>query len=71
MDVLIWTGVAISVAGIAALIWCGVYAMRARRQARSDDELRARLQRAVLVNLAALGASVLGLMLVVLGIFLG
>lgn len=71
MDVLIWTGVAISVAGIAALIWCGVYAMRARRQASSDDDLRARLQRAVLVNLAALGASVLGLMLVVLGIFLG
>jgi hypothetical protein len=71
MDWLIWVGAAISLGGVAALVWCIVYALRARRAGLDDETLRARLQRAVIVNLAALFVSTIGLMMVVLGIFLG
>ena len=71
MDWLIWTGAAISLAGVGVLVWCIFFAIRARREARNETDLRARLQRAVLVNFGALAVSVLGLMMVVTGIFLG
>ena len=70
MDWLIWTGAAVSLAGVGALVWCILFAMRARREARDETDLRARLQRAVLVNFGALAVSVLGLMMVVIGIFM-
>ncbi len=70
MDGLIWTGAAVSLAGVGALVWCILFAMRARREARDEIDLRARLQRAVLVNFGALAVSVLGLMMVVVGIFM-
>ncbi len=71
MDWLIWTGAAISLGGVGLLIWCVFFAMRARREATDETDLRARLQRAVIVNFAALAISTLGLMMVVAGIFLG
>ncbi|NYS25132.1 hypothetical protein HUK65_09020 [Rhodobacteraceae bacterium 2376] len=70
MDWLIWTGAAVSLAGVGALVWCILFAMRARREARDEIDLRARLQHAVLVNFGALAVSVLGLMMVVVGIFM-
>lgn len=71
MQGLILIGTGVSVAGLAAIVWCIVYALRARRAGLADAELRARLQRAVLVNLAALGVSAIGLMLIVMGIVFG
>lgn len=71
MDWLIWTGAAVSLGGVAALLWCVVYALRARRAGLEDAALRARLKTAVLVNLVALMISALGLMIVVAGIMLG
>lgn len=71
MDWLIWIGAAISLAGVAGLVWCILLATRARRAGLSDEEMRARLQRVVMLNMAALGVSALGLMCVVLGILLG
>lgn len=71
MDWLIWTGAAVSMGGVAALLWCVVYALRARRAGLDDVALRARLKTAVLVNLVALMVSALGLMIVVAGIVLG
>ena len=68
MEMLIWAGAAVSLAGLAGIVWCIVQAARARRAGRPDAELRARLQRVVLVNLSALFVSVIGLMLVVLGV---
>ena len=59
MEGLIWAGAAVSLAGLAGLVWCILYA------------LRARLQRAVVVNLAALLVSAIGLMMIVIGILLG
>lgn len=71
MEYLIWIGAAIALAGVAGLVWCIILALRARRAGLSDDELRARLQHVVVLNMAALGVSALGLMCVVAGILLG
>ena len=71
MEFLIWIGAAIALAGVAGLVWCIVLALRARRAGLPDDELRARLQHVVVLNMAALGVSALGLMCVVAGILLG
>lgn len=70
MGILIWVGAALTLAGIAGLVWCIVLAMRLRKAGLPDDALRARLQRVVMLNLGALGVSALGLMAVVMGIAL-
>ena len=70
MEYLVWAGAAVSVAGVAGLIWCILYVLRLRKAGLDDATLRARMQKAVMVNFAALGVSTLGLMLVVVGIFL-
>jgi hypothetical protein len=70
MQAMIWAGAALTLLGVAALVYCVLRALKARRAGLPDDALRAELQRVVLINLGALGVSFLGLMLVVLGIFL-
>jgi hypothetical protein len=71
MDILIWAGTAVTVAGLAGLVGCILAVARARRAGLPDDELRARLARIVAWNLGALLLSAIGLMLVVVGILLG
>ncbi|NJM84527.1 MAG: hypothetical protein HC844_20620 [Tabrizicola sp.] len=71
MQALIWSGSLVSIIGIGVLVYCILRAMRARRAGLEDAAMRAELQRVVMINMAALGVSALGLMLVVLGIFLG
>ncbi len=71
MQILIVAGAIISLAGVGGLIYCVLRAWRARRSGLPDEAMRAELQRIVLINMAALGVSALGLMLVVLGILLG
>ena len=68
---IIWAGAALTLAGLAALIWCIVTVARARRAGLDDAALRARMRRVLVVNMGALAASTIGLMMVVLGIFLG
>ncbi|WP_264210006.1 hypothetical protein [Leisingera thetidis] len=70
-DLIVWTGAALSVAGLLGLVWCIVRVARARRQDLDDDALRAVVQSVLPYNLGALLLSVLGLMLVMAGIFLG
>ncbi|MCC5959959.1 MAG: hypothetical protein JJU08_11525 [Rhodobacteraceae bacterium] len=70
MEYLIWTGALISVAGIAGLVWCIVYVMNLRKSGLDDTAMRARMQKAVMINFAALAVSTLGLMMVVVGVFL-
>lgn len=71
MDILVPIGVALSILGLLGLLGCIVAALRARRAGLDDTALRTRLQGLVAWNLGALMLSMLGLMLVILGLFLG
>ena len=70
-EMLVWAGAAVTLAGLALLILCILRVARARRSAGDEAELRAALQKIVPVNLGALFLSMLGLMMVVIGIILG
>ena len=71
MDNLIWIGAVVTLVGLAGLIWCILSVQRARRDGLGDDAMKARLQKVVALNMGALFLSVIGLMLVVVGILLG
>lgn len=71
MDILIWSGAAISLIGLVGLFWSIFLVNRARKAGLEDEELRAAVQKALPLNLGALFLSVIGLMLVIVGIFLG
>ena len=70
-DGLIWGGTALTLVGLVALAWCILTAARAKARVADDDAIRATMRKVVAVNMAALAASILGLMFVVLGIMLG
>lgn len=70
-DLIVWAGAALSIAGLAGLVWCIIKVARARRRQLDDEALRAVVQSVLPFNLGALLLSVLGLMLVMVGIFLG
>ncbi len=67
---MIWLGAAVSVVGLAGLIWCIVIAASAKRNSLDDDEMRTRLQKVVVLNMIALLLSLIGLAMVVVGIML-
>jgi hypothetical protein len=71
MDWLIWIGAVISLLGLCGLILSIVQVNKARRAKLPDDEMRAAVQKALPLNLGSLFLSVIGLMAVILGIFLG
>lgn len=71
MDALIWIGALLTLVGVALLTWCILIAARARSEGLEDEALKARLQKVVAMNLGALAISAIGLMMVILGIFLG
>jgi hypothetical protein len=71
MQALIWSGAAVSLLGLAGLVWCIAIVNGARRKGLPEDEMTAVLRRIIPRNLAALFLSVIGLMMVVVGIFLG
>ena len=70
-DILIWGGASLSLAGLIGLVWCIIFVAKARRANLTDDALKEKLQKALPISLGALFLSVIGLMLVILGIFLG
>lgn len=70
-ELMIWGGAAVSLIGLAGLIWCIFRVMRAKRARLSDDDMRGVLQSVLPINMAALFISAIGLMLVVLGVILG
>lgn len=71
MQAVIWAGAALTVVGLAGLIYCILRATKAKRLGLDDAAMRAELQRVVMINLAAVGVSGLGLAVVVTGILLG
>jgi hypothetical protein len=70
MEFVIWGGAALSLLGVIGLVGCIVLAVKARRSALSEDDMRARLQKVVVLNMAALAVSAIGLMAVIVGIIL-
>ena len=61
MQGLIWGGAIVSVAGLCGLVWCIFKVAAAKRTV---------IQGVVPINLGALFLSVIGLMMVVIGVFL-
>lgn len=70
MEYLIWIGAALTLVGVAGLLWCVMLALRAKRSGGSDEEIRAQLQKVVALNLGALLVSGLGLAAVIVGVIL-
>jgi len=71
MEWLIWLGALVSLIGLAGLVWCIIKVWRARKAGLDDEALRAEIRKVVPLNTGALFLSVIGLMLVVIGILLG
>ncbi len=69
-EVLIWTGTGVSLLGLLGLVYCILRVSRAKRAQLPDEAMRAELKKAVPLNLGALFLSVIGLMMVIVGIFL-
>ena len=71
-DWIIWSGAALTLIGLGALVWCIWTVSRARARARGLDDaaLREKMRGVLAVNMGALAASVIGLMMVVIGIVL-
>ena len=70
MEWLIWLGALVSLIGLAGLVWCIIKVWSARKAGLDDDSLRAEIRKVVPLNTGALFLSVIGLMLVVIGILL-
>jgi hypothetical protein len=67
-DMIIWSGAAVSLVGLLGILWCIVKVARARRAKLADDDMQAVLQSVLPLNLGALFLSVIGLMMVGVGI---
>jgi ABC-type nickel/cobalt efflux system permease component RcnA len=67
MEMLIYVGVALTLAGVALLAYCIVQATKAKKLGGSDEDIRARLQKVVALNLVALMISAIGLGAVTIG----
>lgn len=70
MELLIGLGAAISLIGIAGIVLSILQVRKAKRTAKDDAELKAKIQAALPLNLGAFLLSVLGLMCVVVGVLL-
>ncbi len=70
-EVMIWVGATLSVLGMGGIVWCIVRVARARRAKVGDEEMRAVVQSVLPINMGALFLSVMGLMLVAVGVILG
>ncbi len=71
MQILIWSGAAITLLGIAGLLFVGLKLGALKRQGLEDTALKARVQGLLPVNLASLFISAIGLIMVITGIILG
>ncbi len=70
MAAAIWIGAAVTVLGLAGLLWCIRLAVAARAPELDPQISRAMLQKAAAWNMAAVAVAGIGLMLVLVGIIL-
>lgn len=69
-EMIIWAGASVSVIGLLGIVWCIIRVARARRADLAEDEMQATLQSVIPINLGALFLSVIGLIMVGVGIAL-
>lgn len=67
---LIWIGAALSVLGMVGIIVSIVMVAKAKRAGLEDSEMRARISKILPLNMGALFVSMIGLMMVIVGIIL-
>ena len=70
-EIMIWAGTVVSLVGLAGLVWCIIRVAKARRAKLPDDDMRKVLESVLPLNMGALFLSVIGLMLVAIGVILG
>jgi len=70
MTLVLYTGVAITLLGIAGIIWLIIRARRLRRTDADDATVQAELRLLVLLNMAAVGLAFLGLAVTIVGLIL-
>lgn len=70
MEILIWIGTALTVAGILGLLWCVKLVLGIKKRNLPDAETKTAMQRVIALNMAALFISAIGLMMVVVGVIL-
>lgn len=70
MEWIIWLGAALTVIGVLMLVYCIVFAVKTRQSNLPEDQMKAKLQTVVTLNLGALAISAIGLMAVIFGIVL-
>lgn len=70
MELLVWIGAGISVVGLAGIVWSIFAVASARKAGLDDDALRARMSRILPINIGALLLSIVGLLLVLVGVIL-
>jgi hypothetical protein len=70
MEWLVYIGAIVSTVGLVGIIWTIFNVISARRAKLDDADLRARMSRILPVNIGALFLSVIGLMMVVVGVVL-
>lgn len=71
MEWLVWIGASLSTIGLVGIIYSIVAVTSAKRAGLDDDVLRAWLTKILPVNIGSLLVSILGLMMVVVGVLLG
>ena len=69
-DLMVWGGAGLSLLGLLGLGWCIVKVSRAKRAQLDDEAMSVVLRKVVPLNMGALFLSVIGLMMVILGISL-
>ena len=60
MDILIWLGAAVSLAGVGLLVHVIIQTFKARNNSVDEDALNRRLQSLAAVNMGALAISAIG-----------
>ena len=68
MQYLVWVGAAVSVLGLFGLILSIRKVAKAKKTTSTDEDLRAAVQKVLPLNLGSLFLSVIGLMIVIVGI---
>jgi len=70
MQILIGLGAILALIGLVGIVLSIIQVRRAKRDAADDEELRAKIQSAMPLNIGSFFLSVLGLMCVVVGVML-